>query len=78
MPIASLETSSRSISARLGLVGCVRMAFKRDAPEGPLEVLDVDASTDLTKSETELGYTVRPFEDSIRDSYAWFEQEGML
>lgn len=41
LPIASLEAASRSISARLGLVGCVRMAFKRDASEHPLEVLDV-------------------------------------
>lgn len=33
---------------------------------------------DSTKARTELGYEPRPLEETIRDTFAWFEEAGML
>jgi len=30
------------------------------------------------KARTELGYNARPFEETLKDTYAWFEKAGML
>lgn len=43
-----------------------------------LAVLNTRARFDRSKAERELGYTVRPFADSVRDIYAWFDAAGML
>ncbi len=43
-----------------------------------LDVLASDSRADLTKSRTELGYAPRPLADTIRDTYAWFREAGML
>lgn len=33
---------------------------------------------DRSKAEQELGYTPRPFEDTVRDSYAWMLERGVI
>ncbi len=43
-----------------------------------LDVLESDSHADLTKSRTELGYAPRPLVDTIRDTYTWFREAGML
>lgn len=43
-----------------------------------LSVLATRARFDHGKAERALGYTVRPFADSVRDIYEWFDAAGML
>ncbi len=43
-----------------------------------LVALESNRETLTTKAEEELGYSARPFEETVRDVYAWFDQAGML
>lgn len=43
-----------------------------------LAVLETRGRFDWGKAQRELGYSVRPTEDTVRDTYAWFDAAGML
>lgn len=68
--------------ARLGVP--IFTAYGRVARQEPLytheslAVLRTAARFRKAKAEKDLGYTARPFADSVRDIYAWFDAAGML
>lgn len=43
-----------------------------------LAVLETRGRFDWGKAQRELGYSARPTEDTLRDTYAWFDAAGML
>ncbi len=43
-----------------------------------LAVLETRGRFDWGKAQRELGYSARPTEDTVRDTYAWFDAAGML
>ena len=43
-----------------------------------LAVLETHGRFDWGKAQRELGYTARSTEDTVRDTYAWFDAAGML
>ena len=43
-----------------------------------LKALSGNRDMRIDKARQELGYNPRPTEDSVRDIYAWFEQNGYL
>ena len=43
-----------------------------------LSVLQTPFRFDRSKSERAIGHVPRPFVDSVRDIYAWFDAAGML
>ena len=34
--------------------------------------------TDIMSAQAELGFGLRPLADSVRDTYRWFDEQGML
>ncbi|NVB37108.1 SDR family oxidoreductase [Pseudenhygromyxa sp. WMMC2535] len=43
-----------------------------------LEALRANPRVSIAKAERELGYAPRPLEDSVRDIYTWFAEQGRL
>jgi dihydroflavonol-4-reductase len=67
-------------SAAIKLMG-LRRALGGPAPSVNPELLRASALyTFVTsaKAQRELGYTIRPFEDSVRDTLRWFVKAGVL
>ena len=54
--------------------------LKRPPLYTPSSIRALGANRDIShaKAARELGYTARPLQDSIRDSYSWFQQAGKL
>ena len=40
--------------------------------------LDKNNAFDYSKAQRELGYTTRPYNETIRDEIAWLKQEGKI
>ncbi len=51
---------------------------KRKFTPESMETLDSHKLITSKKAETELGYTCRPLEESIKDAFEWFGRNGML
>ncbi len=43
-----------------------------------LYTLDVNAEFSITKAQRDLGYTIRPFEESLKDTFLWLKENNLL
>jgi dihydroflavonol-4-reductase len=69
--VAAAATRALTLAARLG----------GPAPAVPLELLQASrlyTFVTSAKAQRELGYTIRPFEDSVRDTLRWYLGRGEL
>lgn len=71
------------ISAARAFVPVVRLisritGWRRWVTHDSLDTVDSQIDVDCSKARRELGYSPRPLEQTVRDSYAWWAEVGML